>query len=178
MITTVDYESYISLDVAKEHLRVSGDDEDNLILIYLKAAQDYLEGPTGILNQCLSLRTLALSLDEFPDDGDDILLEFGPVSSVLSITYRDADSADQVLEDYTLLGDTLSPIEDEWPADCTNVRITYEVGSDEIDGKLVVATLLLLTHFYENRSATTDRNIKSLPIGIQSVLMTLWRVAI
>lgn len=34
----------ISLDVAKSHLRVDFDDEDNLIELYLKAAIEYAEG--------------------------------------------------------------------------------------------------------------------------------------
>lgn len=56
----------LTLQEAKDHLRVAHSDEDDLITAYLEAAVSHFDGRDGILNRCLIEQTWELRLDAFP----------------------------------------------------------------------------------------------------------------
>ena len=54
----------VSLSEAKEHSRITGTDEDDLITTFIEAAREYCE---EYQNRAYITQTWDLSLDEFPD---------------------------------------------------------------------------------------------------------------
>lgn len=67
----------VDLDVVKAHLRVDHDDEDTLIQMYLDAATQQLDGPTGILGLALGPQTWRAVFEPH----EDIVLPIGPIIS-------------------------------------------------------------------------------------------------
>ena len=55
----------IDLDLAKQHLKVTSDDDDMLIELYIDAAQSAIDGPRGWLGRCIGAQTLEFRLDGF-----------------------------------------------------------------------------------------------------------------
>lgn len=53
----------VSLEDAKEHLKVDGDDEDFLIQGLIDAAMGYLDGPDGVLGRALAPQTIVAVFD-------------------------------------------------------------------------------------------------------------------
>lgn len=56
-------EPVITLDEAKRHLRVDGDDEKELIEGLIAAAVGYLDGPDGVLGRALAPQTIVAVFD-------------------------------------------------------------------------------------------------------------------
>ncbi len=95
----------ITVDDAKIFLRVVDDAEDGLITSLIKNAREWAERYT---RRAFVTQTYRLSLDEFPDGpapmGNLIYLPGGPVASIDSIKYTDANGVEQTLppSDYVL----------------------------------------------------------------------------
>lgn len=99
---------------AKDHLRVTGDSEDAVILQKLTAAREYVEG--------MSWRSLALQVLEYTDDrfpsGGSIRLPGPPVLAVQSVRYVDTAGVAQVVDasGYVHGGSILRPVfGTRWP---------------------------------------------------------------
>lgn len=149
----------VDLALAKRHLRVETDDDDDLIAIYLAAAQGAIDGPAGWLGRAIGTQTLELRLSSFQEedwrlpgggyawDGtmwpnwstwpfDKIPLPFPPLREIVSITYEDLTGADQVLDPsgWRQIGDGVTPsFGDVWPAgrlEASAVRVRYAAGYD------------------------------------------------
>jgi hypothetical protein len=73
----------ITLDEAKLHLRVDGDDENLEISTIVLAAVSHLDGYAGILGRCLMPQTWS---QEYETPTIDLVLPLGPVSAVVSVT--------------------------------------------------------------------------------------------
>ncbi len=110
-------EEAISLDVAKEHLRVTNTDEDSYILEIITAARSYVENEIG---ETLHKATYNYYLDEFPDD--DIEAPLPPLTSVTHVKYYDTDNALQTLvadTDYRVDANSIPGVIeliDSWPS--------------------------------------------------------------
>ena len=132
----------LTLADAKEHLRVDFTDADDLIISYISAARhdcEMVQGRTYIT------QTWRLTLDEFPDSDQVILLPNPPVQSVELIQYLDGDGAWQTMsaDDYVVDTDYLPPrvflsSGASWPSALDrkgSVKITYVTGygDDETD---------------------------------------------
>lgn len=115
----------VSLELAKQHLRIDHDDDDQLIELYLAAAQAMIDGPGGWLGRCVGVQELELRFDGFvtpiwgwnydsgglfwgasPDyysvfnaawPAGRVRLPFPPLVSVTSVTYEDQDGQMQEL---------------------------------------------------------------------------------
>lgn len=85
----------ISLQEAKDHLRVVYDDEDDYIASLIVAARQMAEGK---LNRTITQRTIEAGFSRW----DELVLRKPPVISVESITYTDENGDEQVLEDFAL----------------------------------------------------------------------------
>ena len=108
--------------------------------------------------------------------------------SVMSITYVDGNGITQTLSPSTYSVDTTSVPARITPAQGTfwpivqnyqpgSVRITYVAGSygdgvtiNTIPETIVMAMLLLVSHWYENRSASSEIALKSIPMGVDALL--------
>lgn len=149
----------VSVSDAKEHLRVTDDEEDAYIRALIMAARDYAETAT---RQQLVSRDYAETLDNFPAT---IELSRWPVSTVASIGYRDENGSSQVVAstayqvDYTESPSRIVPsVNDSWPMTQTGrlnaVTIAYTAGpstAGTFDFRARAGMLMLVGHWYRNR---------------------------
>lgn len=148
----------VTLAEAKVHCRVDGTDENDLIEGLIAAATDYVGQYTG---RSIMAQTWRLTLDAFSDS---ILLPNGPVQSVSSVQYYDADGDNQTAAAgiYTL-DNASDPAwlvcnsEAAWPATMAGVNvvsITYEAGFVTVPASIKQAVLLLVGDWYRGRENT------------------------
>ena len=155
----------VSLDEAKTHLRVTGNDEDLLIDALIKAARQHVEGRDGWLNRALITQTWDLFLDCFPKSSElPIVVPLPPLQSITSITYLDGAGASQtwVVTDYTVDAKSepgrITPAYGKSYPSTRNVMNAVTVrfvagygGPVAVPGPLKLALGALVAHFYEHR---------------------------
>jgi len=144
----------VSLQEAKDHCRIHGDDEDALISAYLAAARRWVEDATG---RQIVTATLRMTLDRFPWGGCGcrspfcgsidryaIVVPRAALQSVSSITYVDDAGDEQTLdaEDYRVdverePGRITPAYGTTWPA---TRRQTGAVTMELVAGHLTPAT--------------------------------------
>lgn len=181
-VTTDPAAEPVLLSEAKTHLRVDNDEENALITILAQAAREMVEQRIG---RSLITQSRTIKLDYFPDS-DTILLPYGPVISVTSITYYDEDEVLQTLSSSEYWVDTSSDIArivvmDSWPGtqDRPNaVTIVYSAGygasSSYVPKPIKQAIYLLIAHLYENRQAVivsgSPTAVIEMPLGVEYLL--------
>lgn len=150
----------ISLARAKAHLRVDWDDEDALIAAYLRASVGAIESRT---DRALSPQAFTEWAARFPCGyGEKLTLARDPIREIVSVTYVDADGAEQELDpaDYrSIEGEPwslIAPVAGSFPSTEERpdaVRVRYMAGYDAGDcpAELQSAVLLMLGHLYANR---------------------------
>ena len=171
----------LTLQEAKEHLRVLSDDLDEYVEALIEAAVDYCETTTG-----RSLRvshTLTQKYCQWPCKR----FEFDrhPVTSVTSITYYDADDATQTVSasDYRLQKSTEAASYVELDADFVRptlsvrddaITVTYTAGYAalaDVPARAKHAMKLLIGHWYEHGEAVNIGNITSeVPMATAALL--------
>ena len=180
----------VSLNDAKLHCRVDGNDEDALITNLVLSAVSYLDGYSGILGRALITQTWRVDYAAFEDL---MRLPVGNLISVLAVTYYDVNNAQQTLADtvYSSLSDTGGPFigrkaNQSWPATYTRpdaVRVTWTAGygaaAANVPMPIRQAVLLLVGHWYENRATVNVGNIVSaIPFTVDALLAPFRRSAI
>ena len=131
----------VALEEAKVALGESGSDRDELITTYLGAAQAELDGPKGWAGVFVASQSVEARFDAFSDA---TVLPGVTVIDPVTITYLDADGAEQTLSDtvYTLLGAgrLVRTPDESWPAVYSRaeaVTAVYDVGiTDDDDVRL------------------------------------------
>jgi len=189
----------VTLGELKAHLRVDGDDDDDLIAAQGRAAREWVEAVTG---RQLVAATLAERYDDFPRDayGDDaaILLSRAPVRAVDGITYVDTAGAAQTWAPSQYQADTASEPARIRPAHGVTypgvrsgqlgaVVVTYSAGyapdtsvspadpAGNVPAGLKAAIKLLVGHWYEHRMAVTDGGLAEMPSAVRA-LVTPYRM--
>lgn len=163
----------ISVADAKDHLRVTGSDEDDYIELLIKAAWKTTE---KILGRPLKEITVKQYFDDFP--GKDFVLLWGNVTSVTHIKYYDADNVQQTFTDYTtdIIMDraririgTLPTIYERM--NC--IEIQY-VSSWVVPEDVIQAMKLMIGEIYEKRENT----VKRMPTAADWILTMnrLWEI--
>ena len=147
----------LTLDEAKAYLKVETTDEDTTIQSLIEAARQHVEDITW---RALSHRTLELTLERWERE---ILLPIPPLTKVTSITYSDTLGVKQTLStdkydvDLNAIPGRIVPSYGNcWPAirpGIGAITITYECGYSTTPQALKQAMLLLVSHWFENRSA-------------------------
>ncbi|MGV3580002.1 head-tail connector protein [Brevundimonas sp.] len=172
-------EPLVSLEDAKDHLRVTEGDEDGLIEGYIAAASAWIDGPAGWLGRSIGEQTLELRGNVFACGER---LPFGPVIAVTEIHYVDAQGVDQLLDPtiYQIVeGGLASAHGRSWPSlrgDAEGVRILYQAGEDTVPAQVRQAVLLLVGQWFRNRMAVNVGNIANeLPFGVEALLSPLRR---
>lgn len=172
----------VTLSETKEHLNELTNDNNVAIQSLIEAATAYFDGPNGALSKALIDQTWDLSVDRA--DANVICLPLTPVSSIAAITYFDIDDAVQTLDvnDFRLIGNEdwayIEPKQGQsWPTtsnrpDAITVSFVAGFGAEPSNVPKLVRQAILLTvrHWFDNASATTDQNIKSLPMGVDSII--------
>lgn len=148
----------VSVSMAKAHSRVLGDQEDNLVELYLRAATAELDGPTGVIGRCFMLQKWRLDMADWMGP---VALRVEPVNAI-EVRYIDAAGDEQVLDPSSwVLDDDVSRSprlywrgvmpalgDDPWP-----VRIEIEGGRAQPEPDAQVAILLRAAALFEHREA-------------------------
>jgi len=173
----------LSLTEAKAHLRVDFSDDDTLITALIKSARQAVEQATS---RSLITQTWQLTLDTFPSTGA-IRLPMGPVQSVTSVNSYDEDDTETLFAATNYLVDTAGDrlalnLDAVWPSDLRPYNagvITYVTGygnaSTDVPDDLILATRMLVGHYYENREAV-GASMSTLPLGAQALLQPYVRM--
>jgi uncharacterized phiE125 gp8 family phage protein len=163
----------VTLQEAKEHLRVTGSDEDTLISALISAARVKAEEECGY---AIVTQTLSAWWDKWPTDNT-FGLPIYPAAAVSDIRYKDEEGNVQLLPDseYTtdLVGMTprivLNPDADvptvgQYP---NAVEVRYIAGKDvaDVDEATKIGIKLWLTLLYEHRE---DMKINDNVPGVRS----------
>ena len=176
----------VSTELAKQHLGIEAGftDDDTLIAAYITAARQFVEEQTG---RALISRSFTEVRDSF---GDWISLYRQPVAAdaTVTISYTDASGADAAYEDAVSRLDAnpprlYPPIGGTWPELGANgrVSITYIAGYADgaVPQALIQAILLLVGHWYANRSAVEigTGSAMEVPYAVDCLLGT-WKVPV
>lgn len=171
----------VSLADAKAQLRVDHDDEDTLIAGLVAAAEGHLDGADGVLRRALVTQTWE---ESFPHFAYSMFLKLGPVQSITSVKYYDADNAEQTVSAsvynlYETPGKAYvqQASGQSWPAqtysrdDAVTIRYVCGYGAAaDVPDAIVHAAKLLLSHYYEHRTAVTAGAIPAvLPLGVAAL---------
>lgn len=154
------------LGALKDHLQVYHEDDDALILDYLRAAVSLLDGERGLLSRALARQSYTLRLDRLQDN---LYLPFAPVQSVDEVRFRDIQGAWQVLPESEWRAINLISENQAvrlcraagawWPttfAEPASVEIDFTAGYGPTYAaapyQIRQLVFLLATSWYENRS--------------------------
>lgn len=181
-VTTAPASEPVSLVEAKTMCRISHDDEDALLSIFIQRAREQVENDT---RRALFTQTLRLKLDEFPFCERYIELPRPPLQSVSSITYVDTSGTTQTWSSsYYTVDTTAEPgkvhltYDAEWPTTrciANAVTINYIAGwtSNTMPASVKHLMLLLIGHANEHREAAAEELFKEIPLGIESLIWQL-----
>ena len=118
----------VSLQEAKNHLRVSGTSQDDEITLLIEASTEKLERD---INRGIISATWQQAMSSFPSDAGMINLMMGMDTSVSSITYVDSDGVTQTLDSSqwsysNARSGIFSENSDGWP------EVSLETKSDKV----------------------------------------------
>lgn len=165
---SVDAVDVLGMSRVKEHLRVDGTQDDDLIRSYAQAAFDHIEGVTW---RALVTQTLKLTLPRFATP---ILLPRDPIQSVDSVKYLDLNGDEQTLtvsDDWVAYTDS-NPVQvrpayqKSWPSarfvpDAIRVTFTAGYGTNvrDLPDSIVQAALLIIGDLFEHRESSRDARL-------------------
>ena len=149
----------VSLDEAKQHLRVTVPDEDALIGRCIAAARRWAEAFQG---RAWVSRTYRLRLERFPSGARPIALPFPPLMAVNAISYIRQDGTVVTLSPSSYQVLTGEPAQvlpvNGWPSESLApglpVVVEYEAGygdTSAVPEDFKAALLLILGALFENR---------------------------
>lgn len=151
----------VSLSDVKAHLRVTHNDEDDLIAALIAAATAYLDGWSGVLGRCIREQTWRVTLDEPGDyvlpmpDVSEAAADYGDGPVALTITPTEAGP--QVTVD----------------AAC-DVDFTCAMRGPMI-ALVAQAVKLLVGHWYQNREAAGP-DMAETPMAVDMIASAIrWR---
>lgn len=167
----------VSLEVAKEHLRIAPGDTD-LDLEVGRLIRSATARAEKITQRALAVQSWRLILDKFPRGP--ISIPLPPLKSVEAITYTDASGAEQVLDEsgyvvnpFGLIGQVTPAMGKCWPVtarQAMSLRVDFTAGYDAVPEDIVSAILLLIGHLDQNREAATTGTMSALPLGVDALL--------
>jgi uncharacterized phiE125 gp8 family phage protein len=187
--TVAPVEPLLTLAEVKAHLRVDYADEDALIASLIEAATAHLDGYGGILGRALISQTWTV---EYPTFGERLDVPLGPLQSA-TVQYYDSTNALQTLATsvYAVLSDGLGPYvslkyNQQWPQTYTRddaVKITWVAGygasAASVPAALRTALMLLIGHWYDNRSTVlVGESASDLPFAVAALLAPFRRVGV
>src|SRR5690606_38541579 len=155
----------VSIDVLKDHLKVDHNDEDELLMTYLKSAREWAEGYT---RRALLTQTLEMVLDDFPLTFSLALMR-PPLQSVTSVKYYDKDNVEATWTDYEVdarsepgqIHFNSMPGTALLESGGVVVRYVAGYGNDPalVPSPIVQGILMTVAHRYENRETINVGNI-------------------
>lgn len=167
----------VSLEVAKEHLRIAPDDTD-LDAEVGRLIRSATARAEKITQRAFAVQSWRLILDRFPRGA--ISIPLPPLRSVKAVTYRDAAGAEQVLDEstyvvnpYGLIGQITPAMGKCWPVTASQamaLKVDFTAGYDVVPDDIIAAILLLVGHLDQNREAATTGALSMVPLGVDALL--------
>ena len=174
--TTAPEQEPVTLEQLKGHLKITHDEEDDILRIYLRAAVQWCEDFT---NRALVTQQWKWVLQDFPWGGRPFVLPFGQCSAVAGIDYYDTNDSQIQLRGPTSTGspagtDYQEDLTDDegaiiapkagqsWPSVYTDrlspVEVNFTVGWSvaEVPAPLVQAVLYRADDFYSFRGSADE----------------------
>lgn len=176
-LVTPPAERAVSLSEARRHLRLEDTDSDDLVAMYIEAAEQSL----SYVGRALKPATYAVDLygHVFPR----IDLPMPPLRAVTGITAPDATGAMATVDtaNYTVIktsegrGTILTASGYSWPfppysPGYVAATVTFTAGYDVVPSALRAAILLIAGTLFENRSGASPVPMTKLPYGIDSLV--------
>lgn len=165
-VATPPVASPVSLSDMKAHLRVTHGLEDQLIDGYITSAMASLDRD-GELGRAISTQTIDEAFQYPPKD---VYLKVTPVQALVSVKYFDAANDEQTatLSDFTLYtsDDWAFVRSDSWPATYDRpdaITVQYTAGYITVPAGIVHAIKMIVAHWYENRSDTSEVALTDVP---------------
>lgn len=171
----------VSLTTAKEHLRLTTNDDDATVQLLIQAAREIAEARLG---KVLVTQTWDLYLDAFP--GGDIVIAKYPLLSVTSVKYTPEGASQATVTSATYSVDIISKpgrivlqTGYSWPSDVlievNGVVVRFVAGygatAESVPAFIRQAILLLVSDLYENReSYVVGTSYYSLPTAAERLL--------
>ena len=182
-VVTPPAEEPVTLTEACAQVRQELGVDNTYITGLIPAARQYVENVTG---EMLVTRTLEIAYDAFPFPRGEIVLPFGPLQSITSITYKDLSNTQQTVDSSLYLVDTASvlgaaylPLFNYWPLQiCQSHSVKVQgvfgfgsVASGNIPALLVHAVKMMIAHFYENREPVSmGLKPEEMPLSVKAIL--------
>lgn len=185
-LVTAPAELPVSLDEAKAHLRVDGNDEDDLIDILIRAATSHAE---RLMGRAIVEQTWDFYLDEFPSDGW-INIPKPPLISVTGFFYTSGDTETAVDASVYRIDSASEPARislaenASWPTPAVvsnAVRIRFTAGyiddssppslTTAIPFDIIAAIKLMIGTLYANRETVVlGQAVNQLPWAAEQLL--------
>jgi uncharacterized phiE125 gp8 family phage protein len=170
----------VSLAEAKAHLRLDADDEDDLIGALIVAARVAVEMQ---IRRVLIEQSWRAFVETWPAAG--IELPIQPALSVEAVRAVDAEGATTLLDagdtDFDIADGSLQLVNPANGAASYEVDFTAGYGAAGVDvpQPLRQAILLIVTHWYEHRSAVADGDsAAATPLGVRALVAPYRRMAL
>jgi len=179
----------VTLDDAKNHLRIDTTDEHTYIMDLVASARRLIELHSG---RRFITQTWELALDKFPS-GNAIALPYPPLQSVTSVTYYDTDDSDATFSSDDYYVDTYAEpgalalnYGESWPnttlRPTNGIIVKYIVGygdaETDVPEMYKQAIKILAAELYERREATDFRQFYELPWSVRQLIgyERIWHV--
>jgi uncharacterized phiE125 gp8 family phage protein len=169
----------LSLDDAKDYLRVAHTDDDALIAALITSARTHVEAQT---RRALITQTWRHSRNAWPATGR-IEVPPAPLQALAAARVYDAEGVAQAIDLESFVVDTISaPGMISFPpwsvpgpgAKYGGIELDIVVGygdaASDVPGPLKLAIEALLLHWYENRGVAAERDVSPLPWGIAELI--------
>lgn len=148
----------VTIDEVKAQCRVDFSDDDTLLGFYIQTANEAIGEDAGMV---LGAEEWELTVSDLLPD-DEVTLTPIPVSGLVSV------NGDTDVSGYTLSIDgDCATVTGAWPEG--DVVIVFSVGGAAPVG-LKHAMLMLIGHWYENRSGTSEGAVMEIPYAVESLV--------
>lgn len=151
------------LYLIKQHARICHDSDDILLNKYIDAAIRYLRRQYGIIadNGVYSAHY------DYPSNTYPISIR--PLKAVNSIFITTHDNIQIPLtpSEFTILNDKLVI---NYKFCYTSVDVEYQAGDEYYSPEIVESLLLLVSYYYDNRSANVESQLYTIPDGIMALM--------
>lgn len=169
----------VSLETAKDHLRVDHSEDDALIYGYVTAAREWAEDFT---RRAFGTQTYDLYFDGWPHFP--LALPRAPLQSVTGVFYTDEsgdetewDSSNYLVDTAAEPGRIILKRTAALPAvtlqETNGVRVRFVAGHEDTPWKVQAAILVILGDLYENRENTVigaGNSLIEVPYGAKALL--------
>jgi uncharacterized phiE125 gp8 family phage protein len=169
----------ITLEEAKNHMRVEVDTDDTIITNFIMTARRYCEKIQG---RFYVTQTWDWFLDQFPEYPFD--LPYPPLQSITHIKYYDKDgteftfsSAKYQVDVKGFQGRITLVFNESWPSvslkPINGVVIRFVAGygaASAVPAEIKTAIKILIAHWYENRQITDVLKQEQIPLSAHDLL--------